>query len=105
MHRFLIGLVIGTLAGVVDIVPMLLMRSSKTDLLSAFIHWLVLGLLLAHLGTPLPKWVEGIAVALLAAIPVIILVAPRDVRAVIPMLASSIILGGFSGLALGALAA
>lgn len=100
MHRFLIGFVVGALAGVADVVPMLMARSSKTDILSAFTHWLFLGLILAHLSTPFPKWLEGMVVSLLAAIPVIILVAPRDAKAIVPMLASSTVLGLLSGLAM-----
>jgi hypothetical protein len=100
MHRFLIGIVVGALAGIADVVPMLLARSSKTDILSAFTHWLFLGCVLAHLDTPLPKWAEGVVVSLLAAVPVIILVAPRDAKAIFPMLASSTVLGLLSGLAL-----
>jgi hypothetical protein len=79
---------------------MFIARGARTDILSAAVHWIVLVLLLAYLRTPLPKWLEGAVFAVLSALPVMILVAPRDPGAPLPMLASSAVLGGLSGLAL-----
>lgn len=102
MKTALIGLATGAIAGALDILPMLIARQTRRDIVSAAIHWIVLGLVMAHLATPLPKWAEGMLVALLTALPVVILVAARDRGAVVPMLACSAVLGGLSGLALGA---
>ncbi len=102
MKTSLAGLAVGTIAAALDILPMFIGRQSRRDIVSAAVHWIVLGLVMAHLRTPLPKWLEGMLAALLTALPVVILVTARDKGAAVPMLASSAVLGALSGLALGA---
>ncbi len=100
MHNYLIALGIGIAAGVVDVVPMMLQRLDKFSCASAFIHWVVLGLIIPFVSWDMSPLLKGSLIALMTALPVMLLVFPQDAKAVVPMILFSILLGaavGFAG--------
>ncbi len=99
MQNFAIALSIGIIAGIIDIVPMLLSKQDINACLSAFVHWVVLGLLIPFINWDLQPWLIGLIVAELTAIPVMILVFPKDPKALLPMFLFSAILGIGVGIA------
>ena len=94
MTNYLIALAIGIAAGIIDVVPMLLQKMDKFSCLSAFFHWVVLGLIIpfVHWENMAP-WLKGLIIGELSAIPMILLVFPQDRKAVLPMIVFSAILG------------
>ena len=94
MTNFLIALGIGIAAGIIDVVPMLLQKMDKFSCLSAFFHWVILGLIIpfVHWETMAP-WLKGLIIGELSAIPMILLVFPQDRKAVLPMIVFSAVLG------------
>jgi hypothetical protein len=101
MVTVLIGLCVGAGAGILDILPMLLRRLPARAIVSAFIQWLVLGLVIAHVRSPLPQWANGLAVGLLCAIPIVLIVSESEPKSVPIILATSTVLGALCGLAVG----
>jgi len=99
MNVFLIALIIGLIAGLVDIIPMIIKKVDKRDTISAFLHYCTLGLIIPFVSWGITPWIKGIIIALLAALPVMIIVYPKDKQAIIPMLISSLILGAGIGVA------
>lgn len=99
MNNILIALLIGIIAGIIDITPMIIMKLEKTANISAFIHYFVLGLIIPFVDWGIPFWITGIIIALLTAIPIMIIVYPKDKKAIIPMVVFSLILGAGIGLA------
>jgi len=99
MNDICIALVIGIIAGTIDIIPMIIQKLDKSATLSAFVHWVVLGLIIPYVNWDMQPWFKGIIVALLTAIPVMIIVYQQDKKALIPMTVFSIILGAGIGLA------
>ncbi len=99
MNDILIALIIGIIAGIIDITPMIIMKLEKTANISAFIHYFVLGLIIPFVDWGIPPWITGIIIALLTAIPIMIIVFPKDKKAIIPMVLFSLILGAGIGLA------
>lgn len=100
MNDIYIALVIGIIAGVIDIIPMIIQRIDKYASFSAFGHWVVLGLIIPYVNWNIQPWLKGILLALLTAIPIMIMVYPKDKKALIPMAIFSVILGagvGFAG--------
>lgn len=97
MKKIFIALGLGVAAGLIDIIPMLIMNLSVYATVSAFLHWVVLGLIIPFVNWNLRSWVKGIVIALISILPVMVLVKmkPEDV---IPMTISSIILGALIGL-------
>lgn len=93
MEKLVKALLLGTAAGILDVIPMLLQGLSWQANLSAFLHWLALGVIITFARMPLPGWLSGLIIALLTGIPVAVLTTATDSTAWLPILASSIILG------------
>lgn len=99
MNDILIALIIGLIAGIIDITPMIIMKLEKTANISAFIHYFALGLIIPFVDWGIPSWITGIIIALLTVIPIMIIVYPKDKKAIIPMIVFSLILGAGIGIA------
>ena len=73
--------------------PMIIQKLDKFACISAFIHWIVLGLIIPYVNWDIQPWLRGLLIALLTAIPIIIIVYPQDPKGLIPMFIFSAILG------------
>jgi len=93
MNHFLIALAIGCVAGLIDVIPMIIQKLSKTANWSAFIHWVALGLIIPFVHWNMDPWLKGLIIGELATLPVMIIVWPQDKKALIPMVAFSALLG------------
>jgi len=99
MNDFLIAIIIGLAAGFIDITPMIIMKLDKSANISAFVHYFALGLIIPFVDWGIAPWIKGIVIALLTAIPIMIIVFPKDKKAIIPMIVFSLILGASIGIA------
>ncbi len=97
MKKFIISLALGGAAGVIDCVPMLLQKLDANSIASAFIQWLVLGVVICYTVCRLPGWLKGALLAVAAAVPVMLLAVKTDIAAVIPMAIMSLVLGAAVG--------
>lgn len=98
--NFLLTLLIGIIAGVIDILPMIKMKVDKHAILSAFVYYLVLPFVIFKINWFSNLWwLRGGVVAILMAIPIIILVAKEDKKSPIAMTIMSIVLGSIIGVA------
>ena len=93
MNNFLIALVIGIIAGIIDVIPMIIKKLDKFSNLSAFLHWVILGLIIPFVDWNIEPWAKGLILGELSAIPIMIMVYPKDKKALIPMIIFSAILG------------
>ncbi len=99
MNNLFIAITIGAVAGVIDIMPMIIKKLDKQAIISAFVHYFVLGLIIPFVNWDVSGWIKGVSIALLTAIPIMIIVYPKDKQALIPMIVFSIILGAGIGTA------
>jgi len=99
MNDIYIALLIGIIAGIIDVIPMIIQKLDKNASLSAFVHWVVLGIIIPYVNWDMQPWFKGIVIALLTAIPIMIIVYQQDKKALIPMSIFSIILGAGVSLA------
>jgi hypothetical protein len=99
MNEILIALLIGTIAGIIDVIPMIIQKMDKYDNFSAFIHWIVLGLIIPFVSWDIAPWLKGLIIAEISAVPILLIVAPKDKKAVIPISIMSAVLGVGVGLA------
>jgi|SRR5690606_2570845 len=99
MNDFLIAIIIGLVAGLIDVTPMIIMKLEKAANISAFVHYFVLGLIIPFVGWDIAPWIKGIIISVLSALPVMIIVYPKDKKAIIPMIVFSLILGAGIGIA------
>ena len=93
MNNILIALTIGIIAGIIDVIPMIIKKLDKASNLSAFTHWVILGLIIPFVGWNIEPWLKGLILGELSAIPIMIMVYPKDKKALIPMIIFSAILG------------
>jgi len=99
MNDLLIALLIGIVAGLIDVIPMIIQKLDKVSCYSAFVHYLVLGLIIPFVDWGIAPWVTGLLIAFLTAIPIMIIVYPKDKKALIPIFLFSLFLGAGIGLA------
>ena len=99
MKEILIALLIGIVAGIIDVIPMIIQKMDKYANLSAFTHWIVLGLIIPFVSWNIAPWLKGLIIAEISAIPILLIVVPDDKKAIIPISIMSAILGIGVGLA------
>jgi hypothetical protein len=99
MNSILIAIIIGLVAGLIDITPMIIMKLEKVANISAFVHYFVLGLIIPFVSWDIAPWIKGIIISFLSALPIMIIVYPKDKKAIIPMMIFAIIIGAGIGLA------
>ncbi len=59
MNEILIALLIGIVAGIIDIIPMIIQKMNKYANLSAFFHWVVLSLIIPFVAWDISHWLRG----------------------------------------------
>ena len=97
MKGILIGLALGSGAGILDIIPMILQKMNKFAVLSAFAQWVVLGLIITHIQFGVNGPLKGAVVATASAIPSIILIWEKEPKSGIPIILFSAVLGALVG--------
>ena len=101
MNKIFIALLIGIIAGTIDVIPMIIQKIDKYACISAFVQWIVLGLIIPYVNWIMQPWMKGLIIAELSAIPIMILVFAKEPKSIIPIFIFSAILGIGVGLAGG----
>ena len=99
MNNILIATIIGLVAALIDVIPMIIQKLDKTSCISAFIHYFVLGLIIPFVNWELTPWLKGMVISLMMALPVMVIVYSKDKKAIIPMTIFSLVLGAGIGIA------
>lgn len=99
MKNIFIALIIGFSAAIIDVVPMIIQRIDKSSCISAFIHWIVLGLIIPYVNWDIQPWLKGLIIAELSVLPILVIVFTKEPKSIIPIIIFSAILGAAVGLA------
>jgi len=99
MKNIFVALIIGLSAAIIDVVPMIIQRIDKSACISAFVQWIVLGLIIPYVNWDMQPWLKGLIIAELAALPIMILVFAKEPKSIIPIIVFSAVLGIAVGLA------
>ncbi|NQU86633.1 MAG: hypothetical protein HQ541_12810 [Mariniphaga sp.] len=97
MKKIITSLLIGTIVGTIDVIPMIIQGLDWYSNISAFVFWIVMGFVIAYISIPLKSWKKGLLVATLSILPIIIIVAASDPISIIPISIMTIILGSLVG--------
>lgn len=97
MNKIIIGILLGVIAGIIDLIPMILQNLSWDANLSAFSMWVVVGFLTSVTEIKINQIFKSILIAFLALLPTAILLAWKDPVSLIPITIMTIILGGLLG--------
>jgi hypothetical protein len=97
--RIGIGVGLVALAGIIDVIPMVLQDLTWDANISAFIMWVVIGFLLSVTDIKLNSILKGIFISFLVLVPAAILIGWNEPTALIPIVIMTTILGGLLGFA------
>lgn len=90
MRKLIISLIIGVIAGIIDVLPMIAQHLAWNANLSAFLHWVCLGVIIAYVDFRIKGWLKGLILAEITAIPFVLI---AGVDTVLPILGMSALLG------------
>ncbi len=93
MKNIFKALLIGLSAGAIDALPMIFQGLPWSATFSAFVHWIVLGLIIPFVNWNIKPWLKGLFIAILSELPIIIIVAEKEPISIIPITIFSLILG------------
>ena len=95
MGKLLISSLIGIGAGLLDIAPMLLKKMPARAILSAFLQYFFVAIIIVHIKLPgLTWWLSGPIIALALSIPIMLIIAGNDQKS-LPIIGTMAIILGF----------
>jgi len=103
MNKIILGILLGCIAGIIDVIPMILQKLTWDANISAFCLWVVAGLMISTSTLQLPAVLKGILISFLILLPSLILIAWKDTKSIIPILIMTVILGSLLGLSISKL--
>lgn len=98
--KILIGLSLGAVAGIIDVIPMIMQKLSWDANLSAFSMWVISGFIISTSYIKINSAIKGILISFLLAIPSAILVGWKEPISLIPMSIAILVLGSSLGFAI-----
>ncbi|MFA5406328.1 MAG: hypothetical protein WC307_03145 [Candidatus Nanoarchaeia archaeon] len=91
------GLLIGLIAGIIDVIPMLLQGLTWDANLSAFSMWLVIGFLLPNINLGVKGVKKGLIVSFLVLLPNLFIIGWGEPISLIPIGVMTLLLGSLVG--------
>jgi len=101
LNKIQIGITIGVIFGIVDIIPMILIKMTWETLLSAFLMCVIGGLLISTSNLKLKNTLKGTLIFFLIAVPMMIIVVTDSPNELIPMLVTNLLIGSLMGYFIG----
>jgi hypothetical protein len=100
MKALLLTLLVGCIAGIIDILPMIKMKLDKYAISSAFIFYFVMPFIIFNLNLLNNLWwLKGGIVTLVLSLPTIIIISKEDKKSVLPISIMALVLGTGIGVA------
>jgi len=100
MQKWQKGLLAGAVAGVIDVIPMILQNLTWDANLSAFFFWVTTGMVIAVADIPLKGAVKGIAISYALLVPLAFLIGWANPLNLVPIAIMTLILGAAVGTAI-----
>jgi len=100
MKSILLTALIGCIAGIIDILPMIKMKLDKYAISSAFSFYFILPFIVFNLKI-LENiwWLKGGLIAFVLSVPTIIIISKADKKSILPISMMAVILGSLIGIA------
>ena len=103
-NRKITGIILGAIAGIIDVTPMIIMKLTWDACTSAFVMWVICGFLLSITELKIHPAVKGILVSFLLLTPCAILIGWKEPVSLVPISIMTLVLGSSLGLAVAKLA-
>jgi len=98
MKKFLLGLFFGIVAGILDVIPMILQNLTWDANISAFSMWVVIGIFISFSDIKIPSFLKGIIISFMVLIPSLVLIIWNNIFNIIPIGIMTLILGSLLGI-------
>jgi len=98
-NKIIIGIGLGAVAGIIDVIPMIIQNLTWDANISAFLMWIVIGFLLSVIVLNLNAILKGILISFLVLLPAAILIGWNEPSSLLPIVIMTTILGGLLGFA------
>ena len=98
MDRIQLGVLLGAIAGIIDVVPMLLQNLTWDAALSAFSFWVVAGLFIAVSEIKIRGALKGVTVSLVMFVPLAFIIGWKEPISLMPILVMTLLLGSLLGI-------
>lgn len=97
MKKQVTGIILGIIAGILDVIPMIIQDLTWDANLSAFTMWIVIGFFIASVDLKINSILKGIIIAFLVLLPSAFIIGWHEPVSLIPIAIMTIILGGLLG--------
>lgn len=97
MRKIFFGIVLGMLAGIIDVIPMIIQKLSWDANLSAFSMWVIAGFVISTSDIKIQGILKGIMISFLLLTPCAILIGWKEPISLIPISIMTLILGSLLG--------
>ena len=97
MDRIRLGILLGILAGTIDLLPMILQSQTWDANISAFSLWVISGFLIATTNLKIKGIAKGILISFLVLLPSAILIGWKEPFSLVPIFIMTLILGSALG--------
>ena len=97
MRKIKIGIILGVIAGIIDVILMIIQKLTWDANLSAFSMWIIVGFLISIVDLKINSIFKGVLIAFVVLIPTAILIGSKEPISLIPILIMTTILGGLLG--------
>jgi len=100
MDTLLLSAIIGIVAGIIDIIPMLVQKLDKRATISAFLQYFFVSIIIVNIDLPhVVWWLQGGLISVALTLPVVCIVSTQDKKAVPIILTMAAVLGTWIGVA------
>ncbi len=99
MRSAVVVFVVGLVAGLLDLIPLVMVGAPALNMVAIVVFWLVAVVFMAQATLVENAWLNGLVVAVLIMVPLILTVATVNPSDVLPMLSMAVLLGPPSGYA------
>jgi hypothetical protein len=100
MDTLLLSVIIGIVAGIIDIIPMIIQKLDKRGTISAFLQYFFFLIIIVNIDLPhIVWWLQGGLISVALALSVVCIVATQDKKAVPIILTMAAVLGTLIGVA------
>ncbi len=96
-RNIITGISLGTVVGIIDVIPMVIQRLTWDANISAFLMWVVIGFILSITELKINSILKGILISYLVLLPAAILIGWKEPLSLVPILIMTTILGGALG--------
>jgi hypothetical protein len=95
--RIITGILLGAMAGFVDLIPMFVQKLTFDADISAFSMWLVIGFLVSVTHINVKPFLKGLILSFAVLLPIAFIIGWHEPLSLIPISIMTLILGGMLG--------